>query len=79
MAHPEPELPVVVIGAGVAGLASAMLLAARGQAVQVYEAAGAPGGKMREVNVGLASVDAGPTVLTMRWVFEELFADAGDA
>jgi 1-hydroxycarotenoid 3,4-desaturase len=79
MAHPEQELPVVVIGAGVAGLASAMLLAARGQSVQVYEAAGAPGGKMREVHVGRASVDAGPTVLTMRWVFEELFADAGDA
>lgn len=70
---------MVVIGAGVAGLASAMLLAARGQAVQVYEAAGAPGGKMREVSVGRAGVDAGPTVLTMRWVFEELFADAGAA
>jgi len=68
-----------VIGAGVAGLASAMLLAAHGIPVRVCEAASAPGGKMREVSVGSSRVDAGPTVLTMRWVFEELFAETGDA
>lgn len=35
------------------------------------------GGKMRQVCVAGQSIDAGPTVLTMRWVFEGLFADAG--
>ena len=69
----------MVIGAGVAGLAAAMLLAASGHPVRVYERAAAPGGKMREVAVGQSRVDAGPTVLTMRWVFEELFGDTGDA
>jgi len=42
----------------------------------VLERADAPGGKMREVMVGGAAIDAGPTVFTMRWIFEELFEDA---
>jgi 1-hydroxycarotenoid 3,4-desaturase len=68
---------VVVIGAGAAGLAAAVALAARGLDVTVLERAAAPGGKMREVAAGAARMDAGPTVFTMRWVFEELFAEAG--
>ena len=68
---------MVVIGAGVAGLAAAVLLAARGLEVTVLERAAAPGGKMREVAAGGARIDGGPTVFTMRWVFEELFAEAG--
>jgi 1-hydroxycarotenoid 3,4-desaturase len=68
---------VVVIGAGIGGLAAAVLLAARGLDVQVVEKEAAPGGKLREVPVGATRVDAGPTVFTMRWVFEEIFAQAG--
>ena len=68
---------VAVVGAGVGGLAAALELAARGVEVLVFERAAAPGGKMREVTVGGLRMDAGPTVLTMRWVFEELFAAAG--
>lgn len=77
MPEPRSTKTAVVIGAGVGGLASAIELAARGQAVVVCERAAAPGGKMREVAVGAARLDAGPTVFTMRWVFEELFATAG--
>ena len=69
--------PVAVIGAGVGGLSAALTLAARGQSVLVLEAAGEPGGKMRQVSCGGAPIDAGPTVFTMRWVFEELFAELG--
>ena len=68
---------VVVIGAGVGGLSSAALLAARGMDVTVLERARAPGGKMREVVVGGRAIDAGPTVFTMRWVFDQIFAEAG--
>jgi len=68
---------VAVIGAGVAGLVAAAELAARGVDVVVLERAGAPGGKMREVRIGDARIDAGPTVLTMRHVFDAIFADAG--
>jgi 1-hydroxycarotenoid 3,4-desaturase len=69
---------IVVIGAGVGGLAAALELAARGLEVIVIEKAAAPGGKMRRIAVAGASLDAGPTVLTMRWAFEELFASAGE-
>jgi 1-hydroxycarotenoid 3,4-desaturase len=68
---------VLVIGAGMGGLAAAADLARRGAAVTVLERAGAPGGKMREVIVGGSPIDGGPTVFTMRWIFEGLFADAG--
>lgn len=68
---------VVVIGAGAGGLAAAMQLAASGYAVTVVERAGAVGGKLRELNVGGAAIDAGPTVLTMPWVFERLFQSTG--
>ena len=37
----------------------------------------APGGKMRQIAIGPAQIDGGPTVFTMRWVFDELFAAAG--
>ncbi len=68
---------VVVIGAGMAGLTAALDLARQGADVTVLESAPTPGGKMRNVAVGQARVDAGPTVFTMRWVFDSLFADAG--
>jgi len=72
-----PERPVVVIGAGVGGLAAAAALAAAGRDVVVVERAERPGGKLREVVVAGRPVDAGPTVFTMRWVFDELFEQAG--
>lgn len=68
---------VIIVGAGIGGLTAAALLAAAGIEVTVYERGGAPGGKMREVEVGGARIDSGPTVLTMRWVFDEIFDQAG--
>src|SRR5262245_8913798 len=67
----------VVIGAGVGGLVAALLLAARGLEVTVIERAHQPGGKLRELDVAGQRLDAGPTVFTMRHVFEEIFSDAG--
>ena len=73
MAHDR----VIVIGAGIAGLVSALLLANRGAAVILVERASQPGGKMRELEVAGRRIDAGPTVFTMRWVFDEILAEAG--
>ena len=67
---------VVVIGAGIGGLVSALLLSARGFEVTVLERAQSPGGKMREIEAGGALLDAGPTVMTMRWVFDQIFDEA---
>ena len=69
---------VVVIGAGIGGLVSALLLAARGADVTVVEAAEQPGGKMREVAVGGRPVDSGPTVFTLRRVFDRIFDAVGE-
>jgi 1-hydroxycarotenoid 3,4-desaturase len=67
----------VVIGAGTAGLTAAAVLANSGVDVTVFERAEKPGGKMREIIVGSYCIDSGPTVFTMRWVFEELFNAIG--
>jgi 1-hydroxycarotenoid 3,4-desaturase len=64
---------IVVIGAGIGGLSSAALLAARGYDVTVLEKEGWVGGKARSVAVDGAAVAAGPTVFTMRDVFDAIF------
>jgi 1-hydroxycarotenoid 3,4-desaturase len=68
---------IAVVGAGLGGLVAALLLARQGLAVTVIERAAHPGGKLRQVTIGQARIDAGPTVLTMRHVFDEIFALAG--
>jgi len=70
---------VAIVGAGIGGLAAAMKLSAAGVGVDVFERAAAPGGKMGAFLPDDASspIDAGPTVLTLRHVFEELFECAG--
>lgn len=66
-----------IIGAGMGGLAAAVALAAEGRAVTVFERQPEPGGKARNVMVDGHPVAAGPTVLTMKWAFDRLFAKAG--
>ncbi|MEL7302667.1 MAG: 1-hydroxycarotenoid 3,4-desaturase CrtD [Pseudomonadota bacterium] len=68
---------LIVIGAGIAGLASAIRLAGEGFAVTVLEAADGPGGKLSAADVEGRAIDCGPTVLTMRWVFDALFEETG--
>nr|WP_316640849.1 1-hydroxycarotenoid 3,4-desaturase CrtD [uncultured Roseateles sp.] len=70
---------VVVIGAGVGGLAAAALLAHQGLDVHLIERGPQPGGKLRQLAVGPSLLDAGPTVLTMRWVFDALFERLGQS
>jgi 1-hydroxycarotenoid 3,4-desaturase len=77
-----PGQRVVVVGAGMGGLAAAADLARAGADVTVCERAAACGGKMRQVMAGTdpakSAVDGGPTVFTMRWIFDGLFGDAGE-
>ncbi len=68
---------VIIIGAGIGGLAAAAELARAGHDVSVIEKSDQPGGKMRSVMVDGVPIDAGPTVLTMKPVFDELFARHG--
>jgi 1-hydroxycarotenoid 3,4-desaturase len=68
---------VVVVGAGIAGLVSALVLAHRGLDVTLVESAATPGGKIRQVQVDGVGVDSGPTVFTMRWVLDQMLQEMG--
>jgi len=68
---------IVVVGAGVGGLAAAARLAAGGHSVTVLEQAETAGGKCGLVEVDGHRFDSGPSLLTMPWVFEDLFAATG--
>jgi len=67
----------VVIGAGLGGLATAIHLRLAGCDVRVLEQRDEPGGKVRQLREGGFGFDLGPTILTMPFVFEELFRAAG--
>jgi 1-hydroxycarotenoid 3,4-desaturase len=67
----------VIVGAGIGGLVCAIKLASQGIGVTVVEKEAGPGGKIRQINVGGALIDAGPTVFTMRSVIDEIFEAAG--
>jgi diapolycopene oxygenase len=67
----------IIIGSGVAGLAAAVRLAIKGHSVQVFESAGAPGGKLTEFSEGGFRFDMGPSLFTRPDLVEELFKEAG--
>jgi len=67
----------VIIGGGLGGLAIALRLAARNWAVTVCEQGPSFGGKMnRWIDQGYR-FDTGPSLITMPWVFADLFRDSG--
>lgn len=76
-AHSATRLPIIVIGAGIGGLSAAIRLAAAGKAVIVVEQNQQVGGKMGQIVADGFRWDTGPSVITMRHVFEELFQSAG--
>ncbi|MGI8856858.1 MAG: phytoene desaturase family protein [Thermomicrobiales bacterium] len=68
---------VVIIGAGMGGLAAAIRLAAAGARVTVCEQGARPGGKLNRWERDGWTFDTGPSLLTMPWVLRDLFAEAG--
>jgi len=67
----------VVIGSGFGGLAAAVRLGARGYRVTVLEKLDAPGGRAYVHRQDGFTFDAGPTVITAPFMFEELWALCG--
>ena len=68
---------VIVVGAGIAGIASAIRQAVKGHEVAVYEANAYPGGKLSAFRSGNFRFDAGPSLFTMPHYVDELFSLAG--
>jgi phytoene desaturase len=66
-------MKIAIIGAGIAGLATAARMAARGYEVDVYEINDFPGGKLSEFSIGNYRFDFGPSLFTMPMYVDELF------
>ena len=68
----------IVIGAGVAGLATSIRLACQGYEVKVFEKNAFPGGKLHHFEQDGFQFDAGPSLFTRPQLIEELFTLAGE-
>ncbi|GHH39836.1 phytoene desaturase family protein [Lentzea cavernae] len=68
---------VVVIGAGMGGMAAAARLAKAGHEVTVYEQASGHGGKLGTLRRNGFTFDTGPSLLTLPHVYRDLFAATG--
>lgn len=68
---------IIVIGAGMGGLAAATRLAKAGNKVRIFEACALPGGKCRTINISGFSFDTGPSLLTLPAVYRDLFLKSG--
>ena len=73
----KQRTPVLVAGAGIGGMSAAIRLAAAGRRVVVVEQNQTPGGKMGQMVRDGFRWDTGPSVITMRPVFEKTFRAAG--
>ncbi|MDQ2811103.1 MAG: phytoene desaturase family protein [Actinomycetota bacterium] len=69
---------VVIVGAGLGGLACALRLAGAGRRVTVLERGAGPGGRIGQLTVGGYRFDTGPTVLTMPHLLDETLGAVGE-
>ena len=68
---------IIIIGAGVAGLASAVRLQSQGFRVEIYEKQNTIGGKMNQISEKGFKFDTGPTIVMMPDIYKEVFESAG--
>jgi phytoene desaturase len=68
---------ILVIGGGMAGLASAARLAKKGHKVRLFEAGDKLGGKCQSENIDGFVFDTGPSLLTLPAVYRDLFIKTG--
>jgi diapolycopene oxygenase len=73
----RPGMSVAVIGSGLAGLAAACTLAARGHRVEVFEKNSWLGGKAAQLRERGFRFDMGPTILIQPSVLKKIFDEAG--
>ena len=69
--------PVVIVGAGMAGLSAAVRLQSQGVPTVLIDRNERPGGKLNLVEDSGYRFDTGPSLVTMPEVFEDLFSAVG--
>lgn len=74
----EAPKSVIIVGAGIAGIALSVRLACKGYKVRVFEANPYPGGKLSEIQLGPYRFDAGPSLFTLPEEVDSLFRLAGE-
>ena len=68
---------VIVVGAGVGGLATAIRLQSKGYEVEIFEKEAMVGGKMNQIKGNGFTFDLGPTIVMMPEIYNEVFEVAG--
>ena len=69
---------VIIVGAGIAGIATAIRLSTKGYQVTVFESNPYPGGKLSAFSLAQYRFDAGPSLFTMPHYVDELFELCGE-
>jgi len=72
-------MEIGIIGAGIGGLATSALLASSGHEVTVFEQNSQCGGKMNEITLGDFRFDTGPSLLTIPFLLDKIFAACGQS
>lgn len=72
------QMKAIVIGSGIAGLATAVRLRAKGYHVEVFEANAYTGGKLTAFELGSYRFDAGPSLFTLPDLVDHLFVALGE-
>lgn len=73
----QKQKTAIVIGGGLGGLSAAVSLAQSGFDVSLYEKNAHLGGKLNRLNQDGFGFDLGPSILTMKHIFDKLFVRSG--
>ena len=68
----------IIVGSGFGGLSTAIRLLSDGWQVSILEARPEIGGRASRIQEGGYTFDTGPSLITMPWLFEEVYAAAGE-
>lgn len=68
---------VIIIGAGLGGLSTALRLSTKGYDVTILEKQSKAGGRLNQLKLGGFTFDVGPSFMSMTYELEELFSACG--